>query len=153
MLANYLPFFIGYDSDIEIDSCDLAFDSLINNCCNSGTVSVSGLKASESGRKIAVNIGEDISEASVYQIVLSHNKYTLTVGADEGVLRPSEDLTFTPCGATEDVTYLANQYLYYIIQDGDISFSGSWQGRSHIEFTLPEVLSLNGPLQSFTVDE
>lgn len=153
MLAYSLPFFIDYSSDITIDSCDVVFDSPVNDCCDTSSLSESGIKKNEVGRKIAVNIAEDISNASNYEIILTHNKYTLTVGPSEGVLRPNEDVTFTPCGATEPVTFLANQYLYYVVKDGDIPYSGDWNGRSHIQFTSPNIQNLFGNVESFEVGE
>ena len=111
------------------------------------------MNKNEVGRIIAVNIADDISTASVYEIILSHNKYSLTVGALDGVLRPDVDLVFIPCDETDPVTYLANQYLTYVTKEGDIPFSGIWEGRSHIEFVSPTVDDFFGDIQTFQVGE
>lgn len=110
------------------------------------------MNKNEVGRNIAVNVGEDISQASNFEIILTKDKYSLTVGAGQGVLRPIVNLTFIPEGQTEEVTYLANQYLTYVTKDGDIPFSGTWEGRSHIEFVSPTD-DFFGDIQTFEVGE
>jgi hypothetical protein len=110
------------------------------------------MKKNEVGRKIAVNIGQDISSASNFMMILAHNKYSIERGPSDGVIRPDVDVTFTPCGEMEPVTYFANQYLYYVTQAGDIPYSGEWEGRSRIDFdSLAE--SFYGPVIPFYVGD
>lgn len=111
------------------------------------------MNKNEVGRRVAINAGEDISTADNYQMIFDLNKYDLVLGPADGVIRPDVDLTFTPCGETEEVTYLANQYLYYpATKAGDFPYAGEYFGRAKIEYVGPTA-SFYGDRDTFEVGE
>lgn len=111
------------------------------------------MNKNEAGRRVAILVGEDISTASNFEMIFNLNKYNLTLGAAEGVIRPDEDLVFTPEGDTEPVTYPANEYLYYVTKETDFPYSGEYSGRSHIEYSSPSLANFFGDLDFFLVGE
>lgn len=96
----------------------------------------------EYGGTLYVNMGEDISSATAYKMILQPPfgdslEKTATLG--------TETITH------ENRTYTANQYITYTIANGDIDQSGQWRKRGKVTQSATNVLLSN--YEKFTVLE
>ena len=109
-------------------------------------MSVRELKIGEYGKTIFVNAGVDLSTATSLEIEFIKPSGTVeTVAATLG----NQDVTGKDQNCN-DVTFLANQYTFYIIPAGFIDESGCWLYRALNE--LPG-LFVPGDQGEFTVTE
>ena len=94
----------------------------------------------EYGQTIRANLGEDISSATEYKIILepqSGDKLEKTA-------------TLGTSNVTEgDETYLANEYVEYVIESGVLDYSGLWRVKG--EATISGTSKKIGNYKRFTV--
>lgn len=107
------------------------------------------MNVNEYGNTLRFNVGQDIS--------LNLNKIELrspspvvrlkTITASEGLVIGTIDVV-TPEG-----TFLANEYVEYVIQEGDIHSSGLWEARVYSQ--TPDLLTcrITDNIKTFTVDK
>lgn len=87
------------------------------------------MRDGEYGQNLFVNVGEDISSATEYGIELENpNGVVVTKLSADGVT-----IGVTPENADCNEIFAANEYLSYVIADGDINLSGDWFIRSVID--------------------
>ena len=94
----------------------------------------------EYGQTLRVNFGEDVSAATAYNFIIEPKfgdklEKTGTLG--------------TSNVEVGDETYLANEYIEYITEDGDIDQAGQW--RMKAEATMSSTEKLSTDYQLFTV--
>ena len=105
---------------------------------------MASLNKNEYGQVLYANLGEDISTATAYKFVLEPKLGTKLEKVDaDGVTLGTANVD------VGDETYLANQYVKYTTQDGDISYSGEW--RSKGEATMSSTNQVIGDYTRFTV--
>lgn len=76
----------------------------------------------EYGSILRVNLGEDISTGTSLTVILEPRR------GDEKEFTSNVALG-TSNTNVDDETYLANQFLEYTLQNGDLDFIGAWRAR------------------------
>ena len=98
----------------------------------------------EYGQPLYANIGEDVSTNIGLTFTIEPQVgLAITRDQTEGVSVGAADITIG------DTLYKANEHLIYIVQDGDLSRSGSWrkQAKAKISTAVEKV----GNYERFTV--
>ncbi len=102
------------------------------------------LNKNEYGQIIYVDLGEDISSATIITMILEPKigeKLEKTAGVSVGTVNVD----------VNDETYLANQYLQYTIEADDLTYAGLWRKKGKAKLsTTNEVIS---DYTTFTVME
>jgi len=97
------------------------------------------MNINEYGQIIRANIGKDVSSANSYKINLEP-----IIG--EIVEKPA---TLGVVNIVEgDETWLANQYVEYVVEEGVLSYAGQWRKRGKAQSTSSNA---NGNYSYFTV--
>ena len=105
---------------------------------------MANLNKGETGQTIFANLGEDVSTATAYKFILEPKLGTKLEKVDaDGVTLGTANVD------VGDETYLANQYVKYTTQDGDLSYSGQWRLKG--EATMSATNQVIGDYRSVTV--
>ena len=99
------------------------------------------LNKNEFGQTLRANLGEDISNATSYKMILQPQlgetlEKTATLGTVNIVV--------------DDKTYLANEYVEYTTIDGDLDYAGTWRLKGIAKSTGSDII---GDYRKFTVLE
>lgn len=100
------------------------------------------LNKDEYGQTIRVNIGQDITLATDLKVIIEPQRGAkLEKTGTLGMTQVTED----------DEIYLANEYIEYITQIGDLSYAGQWRAKGTAVISATE--NAVGDYKRFTVLE
>jgi hypothetical protein len=85
----------------------------------------------EIGQPIRINLGEDISLSTPTLILLP--EIGVIKNITSGVTVPDSDVT------VGDETLLANEYIEYYTQDGDLDYIGRWKFKAKLDFSSTDI--------------
>lgn len=86
----------------------------------------------EFGQTLRINVGEDISAATVSMEFNPPNTINFIKTAADGVTVPTSSIIIDA-----DTTYNANEYAEYPFEEGVLNIQGTWKVRLIAEFTGP----------------
>lgn len=107
-------------------------------------LTMASLNKNEYGKTVYANLGEDISAYTELKFILEPKVgVKLEKSVSDGVAIGASNIT------VDDESYLANQYISYTIQTGDLDRSGQWRIKG--EATLSNTNKAIGDYKIITV--